>query len=177
MKMKLNGVISYVGKGFMLFEQGEIGWKVMVPEQAFHPSSMPTTIYVHEVWREQEHELYGFTSIDALELFWQLLSVSGVGPKSAQKIVFQGGVAHVRRCLEEQNIDFFQSISGIGKKTAQKILLELKGVLKEASSDDQDLLTAMQHLGYKSQDVRELIHKTQGSLEERVRQVLALVRR
>ena len=84
----LTGEVSYHGVGFAIVVNGGIGYKVILPEDHAHQMHGHVTIYTHEVIRENERELFGFLAVEALELFWKLVSVSGVGPRTAQKIVF-----------------------------------------------------------------------------------------
>jgi Holliday junction DNA helicase RuvA len=76
--------------------------------------------------REDAMQLFGFAGADERELFEQLLSVSGVGPKVALAIVSGYSPAELRRAIVREDDALFQSIPGIGKKTAQRVVLELK---------------------------------------------------
>ncbi|HET6657381.1 MAG TPA: Holliday junction branch migration protein RuvA [Gaiellaceae bacterium] len=76
--------------------------------------------------REDAMQLFGFADGDERELFEQLLSVSGVGPKVALAIVSAYSPGELRRAIVREDDALFQSIPGIGKKTAQRVVLELK---------------------------------------------------
>lgn len=151
MIVSLKGQITHHGLGFVIVERDGIGYKVILPEDRAHGLSGEVFLYTHEVVRDDERELFGFLSVQALELFWKLRTVSGVGPKSAQKIVFADDVERVKERIMAGDLGFLTNVPGIGKKTAQKIILELKGVLAQepqASSVDQDALEALVALGY-----------------------------
>ena len=77
---KLTGPISYHGTGFVVVDVQDIGYKVNLPDDAIAGLSGIRTFFTHEVQRDDLRELFGFLSMEALELFWQLTSVSGVGP-------------------------------------------------------------------------------------------------
>ena len=81
--------------------------------------------YLHV--REDALQLYGFADPAERELFTQLLTVNGVGPKVALAIVSGSSTAELRRAIALEDIARFQAIPGIGKKTAERIVLELKG--------------------------------------------------
>jgi len=81
--------------------------------------------------REDALQLYGFADRSERELFVQLLTVSGVGPKVALAIVSGSPVADLRRAIVREDSARFQAIPGIGKKTAERIVLELKEKLGE----------------------------------------------
>lgn len=151
MIVSLKGIITYHGLGFVIVENTGVGYKVLLPEDRAHGLSGEVLLYTHEVVRESERELFGFDSVGALELFWKLINVSGVGPKSAQKVVFAGEVERVKERIMAADLSFLTSVPGIGKKTAQKIILELKGVLAqepEGADVDEDALEALVSLGY-----------------------------
>jgi Holliday junction DNA helicase RuvA len=81
--------------------------------------------YLHV--REDTLQLYGFVDAPERELFTQLLTVNGVGPKVALAIVSGSTATELRRAIAHEDVARFQAIPGIGKKTAERIVLELKG--------------------------------------------------
>ena len=81
--------------------------------------------YTHEYLREDSRELYGFMSLAELNFFRQLLSVSGVGPKSAMNILSIADLEDLRAAIQNGSLTLLTSGSGVGTKTAQKIILEL----------------------------------------------------
>ena len=80
--------------------------------------------YLHV--REDALQLYGFADAGERELFVQLLSVNGVGPKVALAVVSGSPAAELRRAIALEDAARFQAIPGIGRKTAERIVLELK---------------------------------------------------
>lgn len=172
----VKGAVHYRGNGFLLIEQGDIGHKVIVPGTAVHDFSGDVCIYLHEVIRDNERELFGFRDIQGLELFWKLIAISGLGPKSAQKIVFAAPVDDVKREIMSGNLTFLNSVPGIGKKTAQKIVLELKGALAEepdAPAVDTDALDALIGLGYTKRQAEEALLAVEGTgTDDRIRAAL-----
>ena len=176
MIIKLQGVISHRGKDYVIFDVGAVGYRLVIPEFAMLQLHGTMSLFCHEVHRDDAHEIFGFLSLDALELFWKLISVSGVGPRSAQKIVFAGEGAEVRGKIMEGDLVFLQSVPGIGRKTAQKIVLELKGVLTEdentRTGGDEDALQALVGLGYKRKEALEILKGLEGSTEEKIKSAL-----
>ncbi len=79
--------------------------------------------------KEDMMALYGFSTKNERYLFLDLISVSGVGPKGALKILSAARADQIVQYLEDENLDGLSSLPGLGKKTAQKILLQLKGKL------------------------------------------------
>ena len=177
--MMIEGEITYRGNGFVMLVASGIGYRITLPEAEVLAATGEKRFYTHEVIRDDAHELFGFDSMDALELFWKLKAVSGVGSKSAQKIVYTGSVDEVRSYIMKGDLGFLTSISGIGKKTAQKIILELKGVLAEDSKTDvrdSEALDALMGLGYTRRQVEEVLVMVDAeTTEDRIKQVLKMI--
>jgi len=86
-------------------------------------------VYTWLYHKEDQMALYGFSGKKERSLFLDLISVSGVGPKGAVKILSTVRPDQLMLYLEEENVDGLASLPGLGKKTAQKILLQLRGKL------------------------------------------------
>lgn len=83
-------------------------------------------VYVHEHIREQSHDLFGFTSLEGMQLFEQLLGVNGVGPKMALSVLSIGTASQVRAAIAGGDLKFIQAAQGVGKRVAERIVVELK---------------------------------------------------
>jgi Holliday junction DNA helicase RuvA len=137
--------------------------------------------YLHV--REDVLQLYGFADRGERELFTQLLTVNGIGPKVALAIVSGSPADELRRAIVREDAARFQAIPGIGKKTAERIVLELKekmganlAVAAAAGGDDEHVVArdALVELGYSLADAERALAQTDASAspEERVRQAL-----
>lgn len=175
----ISGEVVYHGVGFLIVRSGQIGYKIFLPEDVAHTLHGEVTLYTHEVIRDSDHELFGLTSVDALELFWKLITVSGVGPKGAQKIVYADDIEKVKGKIASGDLTFLTNVPGVGKKTAQKIILELKGVLVDSESSmkfDEDAIGALQALGYSRRDAEQILSTVDGeTTEERIRSALKIL--
>ncbi|MEK7620448.1 MAG: Holliday junction branch migration protein RuvA [Patescibacteria group bacterium] len=172
----IQGRILHHGVGYLIVENGGIGYKITVPETSAHEIQDPATLYLHEAQRDDGRELFGFLSLAQLELFWKLIAVSGVGPKSAQKIMYSDAVDKVKMKIMAGDLVALTDVPGIGKKTAQKIILELKGVLVEEpgmSALDGDAIEALVGLGYTRRDAEAALSGIEeGDTESRIRLAL-----
>ena len=138
--------------------------------------------YLHV--REDALQLYGFADRAERELFVQLLSVNGVGPKVALAIVSGSPVADLRRAIAAGDGARFQAIPGIGKKTADRIVLELREKLADgvpvagAPSDDAHVVAreALVELGYSVLEAEQALAGTDPELPPQERVRLALKR-
>ena len=172
----LSGEVKYRGDTYaILCTKDGVGYRVFLPSTLEARAGNSLEVYIHEVQREDGRELFGFETVDGLEFFWKLLSVSGIGPRSAQKIIAAAPVVEVRNKIMSEDVDFLTHIPGIGKKTAQKIILELKGVLAKEpvlSSADAEALEALTNLGYSRADALAVLSGGTGTAEERIRAAL-----
>lgn len=178
----LRGKIEYHGLGFVVVEVNGVGYKVNLPEDRAHELSGEVLVYIHEVQREDQHELFGFLSMEALQLFWKLINVSGVGPKVGQKIVFSNTVDRVKEKIMKGDLTFLTDIPGIGKKTAQKIILELKGALVVDTGRpfgfDVDAVEGLVGLGYARRQAEDVLSGLEGeTTEDRIRAALKVLSR
>jgi Holliday junction DNA helicase RuvA len=176
----------------LLLDVGGVGYLVAATPSAVRLCRFSTAVegadevvvetYLHV--REDAMQLYGFAERAERELFVQLLSVNGVGPKVALAIVSGSPADELRRAIVREDAARFQAIPGIGKKTAERIVLELKEKLAAsvtiapAAADDPDqhvvARDALIELGYSLADAERALASTDAaaSPEERVRQAL-----
>ena len=169
----------------LLLDVGGVGYLVAATPSAVRKAAgaeeVTVETYLHV--REDAMQLYGFAERAERELFVQLLSVNGVGPKVALAIVSGSPAEELRRAIVREDAVRFQAIPGIGKKTAERIVLELKEKLAVtaiapvggADLDDHVVArNALVELGYSIADAERALAETdsEASPEERVRQAL-----
>lgn len=143
-------------------------------------------LYTHLQVREDALVLFGFLSKNEYLFFIMLLSVPGIGPKTAFLIISFSKIAELTEAIKRNNVDYFAHIPGLGKKTAMKIILELSQKLKSEftfknlylSEEDKLVIDALISLGFKSQQARSLFNKIPKNLpvEDRIKQALKLVK-
>ncbi len=164
----------------LVLDVGGVGYLVAATPAAVRKASGAdeVTIETYMVVREDALQLYGFAERGERELFVQLLTVNGVGPKVALAIVSGSPADELRRAIVREDIARFVAIPGIGKKTAERIVLELKekvGVL-EAMPSTGDLVArdALVELGWSVLDAERALQDVDETLpvEEQVRVAL-----
>ena len=175
----LTGTITYHANDFVIIEVDGVGYRVQLTPHQASGLSGEVTLFTHEAIRDSDHELYGFFSMGALELFWKLIAVSGVGPKVGQKIVVSNDVENVKERIMAGDLGFLTDIPGVGKKTAQKIILELKGALAEdapAPALDEDAVEALVSLGIKRREAQDVLSAVEAeTTDERIRAALKMI--
>jgi len=169
----------------LVLDVGGVGYLVAATPSAVRKAEgleeVTVETYLHV--REDVLQLYGFAERAERELFVQLLSVNGVGPKVALAIVSGSPADELRRAIVREDAARFQAIPGIGKKTAERIVLELKEKLAAtpiapvAGADLDDHVVArnaLVELGYSLLDAERALAETDADAapEERVRQAL-----
>ena len=118
--------VAWDADGLVLDVNG-VGYRLFAtPAAVKKAEGTEVVLETHLHVREDAMQLFGFADRDERELFEQLLSVSGVGPKVALAIVSGYTPAELRRAIVREDDALFQTIPGIGKKTAQRVVLELK---------------------------------------------------
>lgn len=166
---------------------GGIGYKVAAPKQTLAALSLGTDIefWTHLAVREDALDLYGFTTEEDLRFFELLLTVSGIGPKSALAILDVASIETLRSAITHGKAEHLTKMSGVGRKTAEKIVLELRdkaGIAAEGTHEslrgDEDALEAMRSLGYTHAEAREALRTVPAEIKsgkERLREALKLL--
>lgn len=167
---QISGSLIFKGERFVIVSAGGVGYKVFTTPDNIRlagGNSGDFTLWTHLVVKEDALDLYGFATQDELALFEILLTVSGIGPKSALQVLSLAGSETLRKAVTSANSEYLTKISGIGKKIAEKIVLELKDKILAlgpatgvADSDyETDTLSALQALGYSLKEAREAVKK------------------
>jgi Holliday junction DNA helicase RuvA len=134
--------------------------------------------------RENALDLYGFSTKEELNFFELLLTVSGIGPKSAMGILSVATIQNLKHAISTGDTSHLTKVSGVGKKNAEKIVLELKDKLDGWTSDgtefvsgDVDALEALKSLGYGEKEAREALKKVTDAKDtgDKVKKALKLL--
>ena len=165
---KLQGIVDYIGDGFIILLVHGVGYKVFTPEYLTHKSTVE--LWIETVVREDSIRLFGFSSLQSQDMFNMLTGVSGVGPKVAMAIMGTIKSDALMSAIATGDAKTIATAPGVGKKMAEKIIVELKGKIGGISatlftpdtstqSALPDLLMALESLGYKRLDIIEMAQK------------------
>ncbi|MBI4101054.1 Holliday junction branch migration protein RuvA [Candidatus Microgenomates bacterium] len=179
----INGTVSELLTNAVVMEVGGLGYEIRLTSEDLGKlkTGKKTKLYVHEHLREDAHELYGFSEPGSRELFEQLISVSGVGPKMAMAVLSAASAERVRSAIASGQTEILQAVSGVGKRTAGRIVVELRSkVIAEAKGLDKvgvddAAYEALRKLGYSTQQAKEAVASIPTKLagdEERIKYAL-----
>jgi len=184
---KIKGdLIEIDGNEGLIETSAGISYRVYLPTTLLsNVLPYPIDIYTYLQIREDQHVLYGFDTKEQYKMFQMLLSVDGVGPKTAHGVVSKMGVKDIVKSVQNKDVESFTKVPGLGKKTAQKILLELSSKLKTELdigsiievTVDTDALAALVSLGYRVNEAREMLKTIDTQLPVEIQVKSALQKR
>lgn len=172
----IEGKILDKGARFAVVDVGGVGYKIFLMAGTLAKAKVgeTTKFWTHFHVREDLMDLYGFAEKEELEFFVNLISVSGIGPKSALGILSLAPVSTLSRAISKGDTSYLTKVSGIGRKTAEKIVLELKdkfvGSIEIPGTEtehDSDILDALLSLGYTQKEAREMVQKIPQNIKGR----------
>lgn len=183
---KLKGKLVEVDKNIGLIEtSGGVFYQVFLPTSLLTtPTSLNSLIelYTYLQVRDDTLVLFGFETRKQHDFFLLLLTVSGVGPKTAFSVISFIPLTSLVQYVQSNDVDAFTQVPGLGRKTAMKIILELSSKLKTdfdmknliLSDDDQTVIDALVVLGYKTHDAKKILSKLPKNLsvEEKIKEAL-----
>lgn len=184
---RLRGTLIEKHPLFGIIEVGGIGYKVFttLPTLGQAVIGEEITLHTHLHIRENSQELYGFEDKEEQSLFELLITISGIGPKSALGILNVSNPTSLKHAISAGDTTNLTKVSGIGKKSAQKIIIELKDKLGDIDSDDiamvqdeVDTMEALSSLGYNEKEIRDVLQKIPKEVsgpQDRIKEALKLL--
>lgn len=188
----LRGTTIAKSLNYFILDVHDVGYAIFAGESFLNEIIIgaPLEVFTHHHVREEASDLYGFKNLDELDLFELLISVSGVGPKSALGVLAIASASDIKESIIRGDADLLTKVSGIGKKTAERLVLELKTkIIKILSASDlsassslasSDELDALISLGYSLSEARAALSTVDPSLKdtgERVKQALKIMKK
>ena len=184
----IKGSIAKITPACVVLETGGIGYFINISLTTFSDLEKKTEakILIHEVIREDTHQLFGFATDKERDIFRHLISVTGVGANTARMMLSSLSPAELEIAIIGSDVNILKSIKGIGLKTAQRIIVDLKEKLGKsgdsaeifASSDNtnrEEALSALVMLGFAKSAVSKILDKI--VREERNLTVEAMIKR
>ena len=184
---QLIGQLANKTEKTLVIDVNGVGYEVSCNKEVLLSLTEGQTIklFTYLAVREDALDLYGFLDLEELNFFKLLLTVSGIGPKSALNVLAMAKPKDIKRAVSRQEPGLLQSVQGLGKKTAEKIVNDLKDKLvylptDDVSDDESAILQAIVSLGYSPAEARIVVQSTrgqEGTLEEKIKATLRLLGR
>ena len=184
----IKGSLEVKTNGYIVIDVNGIGYKIFMSETAINKlGAIGEIIKIHTYVRVSEDDIsiYGFNTNEELRMFELLLSVSGIGAKSALVILSNVSVSSFALAIINNDINLLKKLPGIGPKTAQRVILELKDKLKKENeivanenTDISDTINtaimdgekiaeataALKVLGYTGKEIEKALEKVDANL-------------
>jgi len=162
---KIEGVVWDKADKYFVVGVGGIGFKIFTTSENIEiaEKGKAISLLTHLVVKEDALDLYGFTQEDELAFFEMLISISGIGPRTALNVLNISSVGALKMAIYSNDISHLTKVSGIGKKVAEKIVLELKDKVGIQGNDGMNLkneidaVEALKALGYSQREAREAL--------------------
>lgn len=179
----LKGKIKHKSE-YLIIEVNNLGYKVFVPTNILAKAKVDQDIelFAHQHVKEDTLELYGFAEYHIMRFFEELISISGVGPKTGLAVLAQFKIEEIKKSIANNDTSLLTKVSGIGKKTAERLILELKNKIdilpdknyQAAQEVDEDAADALVSLGYTKQEALKALTNLDKklSIEDKIKQAL-----
>ena len=166
----LKGKIILKEENFIVLEVNGIGFKIFTKSGKLGKEKK---FFTKLFLQRDTIALFGFGKTEELEMFELLLTVSGVGPRSAMEILFLSFLASIKSAIANEQKDFLSKANGISKKTAERIIIELKDKLKKHKGDneeffsqDDEAIDALANLGYTRNQAKQALEKVPKEIKD-----------
>ncbi|HRH23838.1 MAG TPA: Holliday junction branch migration protein RuvA [Candidatus Magasanikbacteria bacterium] len=181
-------IIGSTKQSVIVATQSGIGYEVVLPTYKLLElnTGVPVSFFIYHKVSENSQELFGFSSILEREFFMLLMTVSGIGPKSAMNIMSLGSIEDIRDAIARGDIGYLTAIQGMGKKTAERLVVELKSKIelgtrvsvrsKPADGVLDDVIEGLISMGYSKDESRDMLQNVEGegkSAAEILKEVLS----
>ena len=182
----VRGKVILKDGNYLIVEASGVGYRVLVSSKVSLKTKIDDSLilYTYTHVREDELALFGFAEVEDLKLFENLISVSGVGPKTAMSVFSFLTREEVINAVMKGDTMVFSGIPRLGTKNAQKIIIELKNKLGDSGSLDlsdltgeanDEVIEALSGFGFTRREVGEALRKidsTASTSEEKIKLAL-----
>jgi len=187
----VRGKLVLTSNKFIILDINGLGLKIFCSSQLIQKiaAAQKTEIQLFTSLsvKENQWDLFGFETFAELETFELLISISGIGPKTALNILSSASVEEIEEAIILENASILSKVSGISKKNAQKIIVELKSKIKKISrqqatkselAEEIEIIDALTELGYKLSEIRPILNSLKNqklTIEETIREALRIL--
>ncbi len=169
----LNGIVDYIQGSSIIIDVNGVGYKTLVSNDVLTRTSVGAKVklFIYTHVREDLLELYGFLDPHDLTLFEQLISVNGVGCKTALGVFSIGSRNEIIQAILSGDVAYFTGVPRLGKKGAQKIIIDLKNKLGSTNDlvmdgregeETNEVIAALEAIGYSSTEAYKAVRSLEG---------------
>jgi Holliday junction DNA helicase RuvA len=167
----IRGTIASYGTDWIVVDHEGMGWQMAYPHTDEVHLNEEIMVFTYMHFSENEVSLFGFASQEEKDLFMRLISVKGLGPKTAMNMLSKAGTQTVIQAIETGDVASLKKMPGIGAKSASQIVLDLKGKLvpveiKDHKNDEKqypdeinDAVEGLKGLGYRPSELGTAINE------------------
>ena len=153
----------------MIIDVNGVGYYVNFCHQDLINLGQEVTLYTYQQFKEDDQLLFGFLERQEMEFFEKLISVKGLGPKTALNMLAHGNYKSLIDAIENGQIEALTRLPGLGAKISKQIILDLKGKLVESETGEKGKLNAeleeavagLKALGYKAYEINGILPQLQ----------------
>jgi len=175
----IKGIIKDIANNYIVIDNNNIGYNIYVANPYSYKLDNTYLVYTYTYVKEDEISLYGFSTKEEKDMFLKLISVKGIGPKAGMSIIASTSIEGIKDAIEKENILYLKKIPKIGDKAARQIILDLKGKLANNNTSlvNNELIDALETLGYKRKDINKIIKdiNINNPIEEQIKEALKLL--
>ena len=172
MLFSLKGSVNMIHNGHLILDVRDVCYEILVSHPDSYVLGEIITVYVHQVVREDEQYLVGFSSLLEKDAFLSLISVKGIGPRIAVNALSATTPDMLFKAINSNNVAYLKRLPGIGAKAAAQIILDVKGQLTGQKGDPdryEDVKQALKQLGFKTARIEAVladINEEDASMDE-----------
>jgi len=166
----LKGVLLQKSPARVVVDCGGVGYAAAIPLSTFFKIGEEgdrVELFIHTHLTDNALSLFGFLTIDEKELFLKLISISGIGPKSAMSVLSGMDTETLAEAVRSSDVARIALVPGIGKKTALRIAMELadkidkkeKILRSQGSKETEDLISALLNLGFRRKEIESVVEE------------------
>jgi len=172
----LKGTLIHKTPGQVVIETGGVGYAAAIPISSYvklAEAGGTVELFIHTHLTDDALSLFGFVTRDEKDMFLKLIGISGIGPKLAMNILSGIEPRELEEAIRASDVARISLVPGIGKKTALRITMELQDKLEKkekllsakASPEKEDLLSALQNMGFRQKEVERAVDQTIAALK------------
>ncbi|MFO7869108.1 MAG: Holliday junction branch migration protein RuvA [Bacteroidales bacterium] len=171
----ITGTVKHVTPAYVIVDNNGLGYFIHISLHTCEKIHINSTIsiLVHEVIREDVHDMYGFVEEEERKMFRLLISVSGIGANTARVILSKLKTYELARAISSGDVKLIQSVKGIGAKSAQRVIIDLQDKISNDETVDEIFVHQDNSLAEEALSALIMLGFTKKSVEKQIQKIIA----